>query len=266
MKDFDPLLLQGLPYRNGEIDFKKLNIYKNIMRCYDILVLVCFIFGIFSIPLDSNPLQKYISNIKTLSLCAFSLYTILSIGYIYLWNKAKIIYSTQEPLIICDFNHRQTDDKFYFIIGIIFISICFLIASILSLINICFLSLIIFMALRVKIFCLKSLILTQDSLILRYRFYGDYALSLESLIVVPENQLVWNNNEWGDDKSKGIWIARVIRKDKKVYLYPILSERNAWFGLNNLQELYDYLSKKLDFDIIKQTQKPFLFYYKLKEI
>lgn len=213
MKNFDPLLLQGLPYKNGEVNYRKLTLYKNIIRFYDALVLACFALGIFSIPFESNPLQEYISTTETLSLCAFSLYIILSMVYIYLWSKVKIAYDTQKPLIVCDFNHREMGDKFWL-----------------------------------------------------NRFYGDYAISLESLIVVPENQLCWNNNKWEENnKSKGIWIARITRKDKTIYLHPIANERNVWFGLSNLQELYNYLSKKLDIDIIRQTEKPFLFYYKLRE-
>lgn len=266
MKNFDPLLLQGLPYKNGEVNYRKLTLYKNIIRFYDALVLACFALGIFSIPFESNPLQEYISTTETLSLCAFSLYIILSMVYIYLWSKVKIAYDTQKPLIVCDFNHREMGDKFWLILGFIAIISIFFIVIILSFINICFLSIMGFITFRTKIFCLKSLVLTQDSLILRYRFYGDYAISLESLIVVPENQLCWNNNKWKEnDKSKGIWIARITRKDKTIYLHPIANERNAWFGLSNLQELYNYLSKKLDIDIIRQTEKPFLFYYKLRE-
>lgn len=263
-KVFNPLLLRGLPYKNDEIDYKRLVLYRITKRFYDALVLLCFICALFSIPFDDNPFKDFVTFTKPLSLVLFVSHILLSCLYYYFWNQVKIQYKAQNPIIICDFKQDMGDKILTFLV-VICIIIIFCVIGILSFVNISFLSVIIFFVLQVKIFCLKSIVLTENALILRYRFYGDYALGLDSLIVVPENQLVWQNDKWSDIKPKGIWIARIIRKNGIVYFCPILLERNAWFGLSNLEKLYTILSQKLDIDIIRQTQKPFLFNNKLKE-
>lgn len=263
---FDPLLLQGLPYKNKEIDYKKLSLYRSIGVCDILLFLACFILGMFSIPFSSNPFIEYVSIIKIISIHIFALYVIFNIIYIYLWNRVKITYNIKEPLIVCDFKHKDMEDRFLIIFFAICWATCLFVALILSFVNICFLGIVIAIVLRVKPFCLKAIILTQDSLILRYRFYGDYEISLDSLIVVPYNQLsIYHNYKWEDVKSQGLLIVRITRVDKTIYLHQVRYESNAIFGLSNLKELYLALSKRLDIDIIKQTEKPLLSVYKLKE-
>lgn len=263
-KLFDPLLLRGLPYKNDELDYKRLTSYRITKRFYDALVLLCFICALFSIPFDDNPFKDFVTFTKPLSLVLFVSHILLSCLYYYFWNQIKVKYAEQNPIITCGFK-QDMGDKILTFFAVICVIIIFCVIGILSFVNISFLSVIIFFVLQVKIFCLKSIVLTENSLILRYRFYGDYALGLDSLVVVPENQLVWQNNQWGDAKPKSIWIARIVRKNGIVHFCPILLERNAWFGLNNLKKLYAILTQKLDIDIVRQTQKPFIFNHKLKE-
>ena len=45
MKDFDPLLLQGLPYRNGEIDKKRLRFYNLILNAMKVCGAISFLLG-----------------------------------------------------------------------------------------------------------------------------------------------------------------------------------------------------------------------------